>query len=143
MAKRMTLRDEGFTIGELARRAGCSTDTVRFYERVRLMPRVPRTAGGYRLYGASHIRRLALIRRARELGFDLERIRAMLTLIEEDVAGCDDLYALTADHLADVRRKIAGLRKLEETLTAISQDCPCPEEAACPIMGKLITDGAC
>ena len=77
----MTTRTRGITIGQLAKAAGVNLETVRYYERIQLMPRTNRTEGGHRAYDSGHVRRLAFIRRARELGFGIENIRALLTAV--------------------------------------------------------------
>ncbi|MEO7323574.1 MAG: MerR family transcriptional regulator, partial [Dokdonella sp.] len=70
----------GFTIGEIAKRAGVGIDTVRYYERSDLLPRPTRRASGYREYEVSDVRRLRFIRRAKEIGFSLDEIRDLLAL---------------------------------------------------------------
>ena len=65
-------------IGELGRRSGCNVETIRYYERIRLLPAPPRSAGRYRMYDTADVRRLAFVRRARELGFTLDDVRALL-----------------------------------------------------------------
>ncbi len=71
-------------IGELSRLTGCNVETVRYYERVGLLPRPPRSAAQYRLYNSADVRRLAFVRRARELGFTLDEIRTLLALAVAD-----------------------------------------------------------
>ena len=94
-------------IGELARRSGCHVETIRYYERIKLLPLPSRSAGRYRLYDLDDVRRLGFIRRARELGFTLEEVRALLALSTHDGrAACAEL---TAGHLSEVRAKIADL----------------------------------
>ncbi|ECE6962100.1 MerR family transcriptional regulator, partial [Salmonella enterica subsp. enterica] len=70
------------TIGKIARATGVHLETVRYYERIGLMPEPVRTAGGYRSYGSEHVRRLSFIRRARELGFGIKDIKALLALVQ-------------------------------------------------------------
>src|SRR5579863_7621733 len=94
---------QGLTIGKLAGAAGVHLETIRYYERIGLMPEPGRTAGGYRSYGADHARRLAFIRRARELGFGIEGIRTLLNLAAPGRASCAEVRALTMAHLDDVR----------------------------------------
>lgn len=96
----------GLTIGKLAGAAGVHLETIRYYERIGLMPEPGRTTGGYRSYGAEHARRLSFIRRARELGFGIEDIKALLALAEPGHTSCADVKTLTMTHLDDVRAKI-------------------------------------
>jgi MerR family mercuric resistance operon transcriptional regulator len=74
---------KGLQRAELARRTGCNLETIRYYEKVRLLPEPPRTAGGYRSYDTTHERRLRFVLRARELGFSLDEIRELLHLVDE------------------------------------------------------------
>ena len=84
----------GLTIGRLAEETGVNLETVRYYERIGLMPRPDRTAGGHRSYSKAHARRLAFIRRARELGFGLGEIRALLVLAEPGRTSCAEVQAI-------------------------------------------------
>src|SRR6516162_1396470 len=76
----------GIQIGELSRRTKCNIETIRYYERIALLPAPARRAGCYRVYGGDDVRRLTFIRRARQLGFTLEAVRALLTLADDDRA---------------------------------------------------------
>jgi MerR family transcriptional regulator, mercuric resistance operon regulatory protein len=76
----MTLRTEGITIGELSKLTGVHIETIRYFERVKMLPKPPRTAAGRRTYGAAHVRVLAFIRRSRELGFSPDDVRSLLRL---------------------------------------------------------------
>ena len=96
----------GLQRGELARRAGCNLETVRYYEKIGLLSEPPRTSAGYRAYGATHERRLRFVLRARELGFSLDEIRALLRLAEERDRPCAEARAVAAAHLDDVRAKV-------------------------------------
>ena len=78
------IRNAGIQIGELARRSGCNVETVRYYERIGLLPTPARTAGGYRLYETADVRRLKFARRARELGFTLEEVKTLKALSTHD-----------------------------------------------------------
>ena len=104
------------TIGKLARNAGIGLETVRYYERVGLMPEPGRTEGGHRSYSDSHVRRLMFIRRARELGFSLQDIRALLELAEPGRVSCGEVQKLAVLHLESVRAKLAALTRMETLL---------------------------
>src|SRR5260370_38027835 len=104
-------------IGELSRRTGVHMETIRYYERISMMPKPPRTASGRRVYSEIEGRTLAFIRRARELGFTLDEIRTLLALSagnSQEV--CDEVRELAAGHLTGVRSKIADLRSMERLL---------------------------
>ena len=107
---------KGIQRAELARRTGCNLETVRYYEKVGLLPEPPRTASGYRSYNSTHERRLRFVLRARELGFSLDEIRELLRLVDERDRPCAEARDVAAVHLADVRAKIADLRRMERVL---------------------------
>ena len=129
------------TIGQLAAAAGVNLETVRYYERIKLMPPPARTAGGYRAYEQVHIRRLAFIRRARELGFSIEQIRALLALAEPSRASCVEVREIARTHLDEVRAKLADLAKLEGILAETVSRCSGDPAPACPVLNMLATPG--
>ncbi len=111
------------TIGRLARASGVNLETIRYYERLGLMPEPPRTEGGHRLYAEPHRRRLTFIRRARELGFTLEQVRELLRLSDEAGQPCGQVVQIASAHLEDVRRKMADLARLEAILAGAVDRC--------------------
>jgi MerR family mercuric resistance operon transcriptional regulator len=125
-------------IGELSRLTRCNVETIRYYERIGLLPRPTRSAARYRLYDPADVRRLAFVRRARELGFTLDEVRALLALAvgdgEDTCAGARDL---AAGHLAEVRAKIADLRALERALSDAVHRCDAAELPGCPLIDIL------
>jgi MerR family mercuric resistance operon transcriptional regulator len=124
-------------IGELARRTGCNIETIRYYEKIGMLVRPMRTAGGFRLYGPDDIRRLSFIHRARELGFSQKEVRAMLRLSEERPQPCADIRDVAAAHLSDIRSRIADLRAMEAALESLLDQCAEGMSAACPLMETL------
>lgn len=110
------------TIGRLAREAGVGIDTVRFYERARLLPKPVRTASGYRTYGATDVERLRFIRRAKALGFSLEEVAELLAL-SAGKGGRGAVKGLAERRLQDLDRKIAELTVMRDTLARYSQRC--------------------
>jgi MerR family mercuric resistance operon transcriptional regulator len=110
------------TIGEASAHSGVHIETIRYYERIALVPRPQRGANGRRRYGANDIARLAFIRRARELGFSLDDIRALQAL-ENDSAGCGEARALAVRQRDAVRAKIRELRRLEQYLARTTDLC--------------------
>lgn len=125
------------TIGRLAEAAGVNLETVRYYERIGLMPAPDRTQGGHRIYLPAHQHRLTFIRRARELGFGIEDIRRLLSLAEPAQRGCDDVKAVAGAHLDQVRGKVADLVRLESILAETVSRCEGSAAPACPVLEML------
>ncbi len=131
---------EPVLIGELSRRTGCKVETVRYYERIGVMPPPPRTAGGHRYYPAKQVKRLAFIRRSRELGFTLDQVRGLLRFIDGCDYSCSDVKNMTDGHLVELRRKIADLRKMERVLKDMAAQCDGGHVPECPIIDALAAD---
>ena len=129
--------DVRLQIGELARRTGCNIDTIRYYEKVGMLVPPMRTEAGYRLYGDDDVRRLSFIRRARELGFQPEEVRAMLRLSDEHSQPCAEVMGVARSHLADVRSKVADLQAIEAALEILVVKCEKGLSAACPLIETL------
>ncbi len=129
------------TIGALSKRTGCHIETIRYYERIGLLPAPPRSVGGYRLYGREHLKRLTFIRRSRELGFTLDEVRGLLALVEGGYT-CAEVKAVTLGHLSEVRRKMADLRKLERVLREMAAQCDGGLVPECPVMDALLKGDA-
>ena len=110
-------------IGAVAKKAGLSVDAIRFYERNALLPRPPRTEGGFRQYAESDVETVAFIRRVQGLGFKLSEIRALLNLRGSRLRPCAPVQRRLEEKLADVRRKIADLQKLERELRIALRSC--------------------
>ncbi|KQT20749.1 MULTISPECIES: helix-turn-helix domain-containing protein [unclassified Bradyrhizobium] len=127
---------------ELAQRTGCNLETVRYYEKVGLLPAPPRTPAGYRSYDATHERRVRFILRARELGFALDEIRELLHLADERDQPCADVRAVAAAHLNDVRAKLADLRRMERVLKDVIAQCGNGTQPECPLMETLFRERA-
>jgi len=130
-------------IGELARAAGTKAETIRYYERIGLLPAPPRTAGNYRDYSAAHLSRLTFTRRARDLGFSIEQIRALLDLADHKEQSCVAVDVIAREHLADVKRKLADLNALRRELVSIIGQCRCGTIADCRILEALASDSWC
>ena len=126
------------SIGELSRCTGVNIETIRYYERIKMMPAPPRTASGRRVYGPAETRSLAFIRRSRELGFTLDEIRALLALSTVNgKAACGEVRELAAGHLGEVRAKIADLRAMERVLAEAVRSCDAGELPGCPLIDVL------
>ena len=127
---------EGIAIGELSRRAGVNIETIRYYEKIKMLPAPPRTKSGRRVYGHAEARKLSFIRRARELGFTLDEIRALLRLVERGYS-CGEVRELTRHHLAEVNQKITDLQCIERLLRKTSDQCVGGKVPECPIIDVL------
>lgn len=127
----------GFTIGALARATGTSPETIRWYERARLMPSPARTGGNYRVYTTAALRRLLFIRRARELGFGVEQVRTLMALAEDESRDCAEVDRLSRSHLEEVERRITDLQRLRRALRKIIGDCRSGLVAECRILHVL------
>ena len=125
------------TIGKLAEATGVNLETVRYYERIGLMPRPARTGGGYRSYEPNHVSRLNFIRRSRELGFTLDEVRGLLRLVDGHRYTCAQIHDITVRHAEDIRRKITDLRRLERVLTGMAAQCVGGQVPQCPIVDAL------
>jgi MerR family mercuric resistance operon transcriptional regulator len=130
----------GLQRAELARRTGTNLETVRYYEKVGLLPEPPRTPAGYRSYDTTHERRLTFILRSRELGFSLEEIRELLRLVDERDQPCAEASAIAASHLADVRAKIADLKRMERVLKDVVAQCANGTRQECPLIEALFRE---
>ena len=124
-------------IGEVAERSGCHPETVRYYERIGLLPATPRTAGGYRDYRPADADRLRFISRGRELGFSLEEIRSLLGLAEDDGLSCQDVDRLARGHLLDIRNRLNDLQRMASELERVIGSCSGGERGQCAILDTL------
>ncbi|MDE2513173.1 MAG: helix-turn-helix domain-containing protein [Alphaproteobacteria bacterium] len=130
-------RGEHLTRGVLAARTGCNLETIRYYERIGLLPAPPRSAGGYRLYGLDLLKRVNFIRRSRELGFTLAEVGGLLRLVDGRKFTCAQVEKLARDHVHEIRRKIADLRKFERVLETMASQCGGGTVPQCPIIDAL------
>lgn len=110
-------------IGDVAGRTGLSADTIRFYERERLLHRAARSNGGFRLFSESDIADLEFIRNAQELGFSLDEIRDLIVLKNARFPDCERVEKILEHKISSVRAKIAALRKLERDLVQTMVRC--------------------
>ena len=141
MRKNSGLEETRATIGTLSKLTGCNIETIRYYERIGLLPAPPRTEGGHRSYGEVHTKRLTFIRRSRELGFTIQEVRELLGLVDGEHCTCDEVQAMTLGHLADVKQKMADLRRLERVLKNMAAQCSGGKVPECPIIDALFERG--
>lgn len=110
-------------IGEMAKHVGIPVETVRYYEKIGLLPEPDRDASGYRSYRSHHLDRLLFIRRCRTLDMAQEEIRELIRLADQPEADCSNVDALLARHLEHVRERLSELRRLEQTLEQLQSAC--------------------
>jgi MerR family mercuric resistance operon transcriptional regulator len=127
----------GFSIGRLSAETGVNIETIRFYEKVTLMPKPPRTEGGRRLYGTDDTARLNFIRRARELGFSINDIRGLLGFNDHPPT-CAEVHETASRHRAVIRNKIADLKRLDQRLSAIMGACTQAATPDCALIDALL-----
>lgn len=129
-------------IGELARASDCRVVTIRYYERIGVLPPAGRAPNNYRQYDESHLRRLRFVRRMRNLGFPLENVRKILRLIEGGAYTCDDVHFLAQEHLDEVRERLEGLQRMEAALANLVDGCRGGQTPNCAMLESLFADGA-
>jgi Cu(I)-responsive transcriptional regulator len=127
----------GLTIGKLARATDTNVETVRYYERIGLLGAPDRSDSNYRLYDGQALGRLSFVRRARDLGFSLDQVRALLDLSDDRERSCCEVDAVAAAHLAEVDRKIADLSALRRELSSLLDQCRQNTIADCRIIEAL------
>lgn len=128
-----------YLIGEMSRQTGVNIETVRYYERIGMMPKPNRSEGGNRLYNTEQLQRLFFIKRCREIGFHLSEIKILLSMVDNTEVTCSEVHDITIKHIADVKRKIKDLRKLEKVLTKMASECNQGNIPECPIIETLFT----
>lgn len=127
----------GYGIGEMSRRTGVNIETIRYYERIGILPDPGRTPGGNRQYDQNHLKRLAFIKRCRNLGFSIEEIKALLEMVDREDFTCGEVHQMTVVHLAAVKQKLADLMRLEAALEAMAAECSRGDVPECPIIDTL------
>lgn len=130
-------RDELLAIGSISEATGVNIETIRYYERIGLLARPRRTPARHRRYSIEHQQRLFFVRRARELGFSIAEIKALLGLTGARYRTCAEIKSLTEAHLATVQHKIRDLKRLERTLSNLAKQCGDGELSHCPVLDAL------
>jgi MerR family mercuric resistance operon transcriptional regulator len=130
-------KTRGYPIGAMSNHTGVNIETIRYYERIELMPKPDRTEGGNRQYNHDQLKRLSFIKTSRELGFSIEEIRALLEMSDRKDFTCGEVHVLTVEHLDSVREKIKGLKKLEKALSGMAAECSQGDVPECPILETL------
>ena len=125
--------------GALAKCSGVNSETIRYYEKIGLMPDPLRSSGGHRIYEQPHLKRLLFIRRTRELGFTLKEIRGLLGLVDGGDYTCAEIKNRTLSHLDNVAKKIRDLQKMQRTLKSMASKCDGGLVPDCPIVDALFS----
>ena len=129
-------------IGEAAAASGCHIETIRYYERVGLLPAPARTEGGYRQYTDGQVQRMRFITRGRELGFSLDEIRSLLALADDESLSCGDVDRLARQHLEEIRVRVRELNRMVRELERTITGCQGGRRAQCTILDALRAPGA-
>lgn len=124
-------------IGEVAAASGCHLETIRYYERIGLLPPPARTSGGYRAYAEADVERLRFVTRGRGLGFSLEEIRSLLQLAGHDDLSCAEVDRVAHAHLHDIRTRIADLQRMAGELERVIAGCGRGRRGQCTILSTL------
>ncbi len=135
MGKTNILR--GYAIGGLSKKTGVNIETIRYYERIGIMPDPARTKGGNRQYDHTQLMRLSFIRRCRNLGFSINELRTFLSMVDEDNLSCAQVHKTTLTHLQNIRKKLSDLHQLENALQAMAAQCTKGDIPNCPIIEAL------
>lgn len=135
-------RASGITRGELSFRTGVNLETIRYFERVGILPEPARTQGGHRVYDESHVRTLSFVRRARSLGFTPDEVRTILDLGGPGKAPCAEVREIAAHHLEQVRSKTADLAEIERLLAETIEHCSGKPEPECAVMEMIESPSA-
>lgn len=128
---------ERMQVGHAAKASGVSVKMIRHYEAIGLLPKAPRTFGNYRIYGANDLHTLRFIRRARSLGFSIPDIKELLGLWQNRSRSSAAVKKIAGEHIGDLRRKIAELKSMAETLEHLVLHCHGDERPDCPILRDI------
>jgi MerR family mercuric resistance operon transcriptional regulator len=124
-------------ISEAATASGCNLETIRYYERVGLLPEVGRKSNGYRDYGPNEVRQLRFIVRGRTLGFSLQEIRELLSLSARSDLPCDQVEQIARQQLTSIRKRIDELQRVASILEEVTQSCASSSRRNCTILDAL------
>lgn len=133
----------GIAIGKVSKASGVKVTTIRFYEQIGLLAPPPRTDGGRRTYGLTDIERLTFNRHSRELGFEIDQIRTLLSLQDHPDQSCRDADAIARARLSEVREKIASLTALQHELERMVVGCSHGRVETCQVIDILADHGKC
>ena len=124
-------------IGELADASGVSAKSVRYYEKIGLIPPAPRTEAGYRFYSEADMHTLQFIRRARDFGLPMERVKQLVALWKDRSRASRDVKQMAMQHVTELRTKVAELTAMADTLQELANRCSGNDRPDCPILKDL------
>jgi len=125
-------------IGELAKACKCPVETIRYYEKIGLLPKPLRAANGYRSYDDQHRKWLQFILSSRGLGFTQDEVRRLTEIAHMPEPVCADVHAILLYHASQIRGKIRDLRNMEKALTRLSAKCKNGTLNECPVIDELM-----
>lgn len=127
-----------YRTGELAKLSGVNKETIRYYERIGLLPEPPRNDSGYRVYPESAHKRFTFIRKAQELGFTLQEVDRLLGVVDQDEQRCQNMYDFTSNKISEIEQKIAALQQMKALLEDLNERCERNDDLyACPVVERL------
>jgi len=125
-------------IGELAADCDCLVETIRYYERIGLLSKPPRTVNGYRVYEGQHLKWLKFILHSRRLGFTQDEVRQLVDIAHMDAPACEDVHELLSAHITQVHRKLRELKQMEKSLARLKDKCEDGALNECPVIDELM-----
>jgi MerR family mercuric resistance operon transcriptional regulator len=125
-------------IGTLAASCNCPAETIRYYEKIGLLPKPVRTANGYRSYDERHQKWLQFVLRSRALGFTQDEVRRLSNIADQSQPVCADVHQLLVEHIVDVRKKLQDLKRMEKALARLKLKCQDGTLNDCPVIDELM-----
>ncbi len=125
-------------IGTLAAACNCPAETIRYYEKIGLLPKPVRTANGYRSYDERHQKWLQFVLRSRALGFTQDEVRRLSNIADQSQPVCADVHQLLVEHIVDVRKKLLDLERMETALVRLTSKCQDGTLNDCPVIDELM-----
>lgn len=125
-------------IGEIAQVCHCPVETVRYYEKIGLLPQAARLENGYRIYEDMHRKWLQFILRSKELGFSQDEVRRLTDLAHQKQPACADVHELLDEHVSDVRKRVRELKRMERALVRLKTQCHDGTLHDCPVIDELM-----
>ena len=125
-------------IGTLAASCNCPAETIRYYEKIGLLPKPVRTANGYRSYDDRHQKWLQFVLRSRALGFTQDEVRRLSNIADQSQPVCADVHQLLVEHIVDVRKKLLDLKRMEKALARLKLKCQDGTLNDCPVIDELM-----
>ena len=134
----VTTESSDMRIGTLAATCDCPAETIRYYEKIGLLPQAVRTANGYRSYDDHYRMWLQFILRSRALGFTQNEVRRLSDFAHQSQPACADVHDLLVEHIVDVREKLRDLRRMERALLRLKSKCQDGTLNDCPVIDELM-----